>query len=392
MSDFASVDPIDETRLIDLTKGLCRIPSPLGEEGPLASYAARELERLGFEVELQEIVSGRCNVVGVSRGSPDFKSFMLNGHLDMPMPSGRWKRDPFDPWIEADILYGGGIQDMKGGLAALMAGAAAASAIERDTRGDIVVTAVMHHDTTGLGTKYFLETTSWVIDAGINGEPTNLDIQLFHGGAWCFEIRMRGIPRHQVRLEEGVSAIEGMLSVVQRLTSDALTYTADSRHPELPRVVVGTISGGEKHTMTAEACVARGDIRWLPSMTIDGMKTDIQRLIEEVCAEMPGLEGSVSTWRGQWPYEIPVGDPVVESVMRAHTRIAGSAPRLNSGLPMSAAITDTADMVRHGIPSALYGPGDWRTEANEGILIDDLITAANVYAAVSSDFVTQRRS
>jgi acetylornithine deacetylase/succinyl-diaminopimelate desuccinylase-like protein len=100
--DVASL--VDADELIELTKGICRIPSPLGEEGPVAEYTADWMERQGWEVDLQEVVVGRPNVVAISRGSPDYKSFLLNGHLDMPMPFGQWRHDPFDPWVEDDVL------------------------------------------------------------------------------------------------------------------------------------------------------------------------------------------------------------------------------------------------------------------------------------------------
>ena len=141
--------------VVDLAQGICRIPSPLGGEKPLAVYVARRLRELEFEVELQDVVQDRPNVVAIRRGNPVYKSFMFNGHLDIPEPFGEWSHDPYDPWIADDLLFGGGLQDMKGGVAALIAGAAEASSADPATSGDVVVTVVMHHDTTGVGTQVF---------------------------------------------------------------------------------------------------------------------------------------------------------------------------------------------------------------------------------------------
>src|SRR5262249_35841118 len=96
-------------------------------EKAVALYLAGQLERLGFEVELQEVVADRPNVVAVAPGSPARQSFLFNGHSDMPPPVAGWSRDPFDPWIADGILHGGGLQDMKGGVAAMVARAAAAA-------------------------------------------------------------------------------------------------------------------------------------------------------------------------------------------------------------------------------------------------------------------------
>ncbi|MEA2594688.1 MAG: acetylornithine deacetylase [Thermomicrobiales bacterium] len=382
---------VDRGVVVNLAREICRIPSPIGDEGPLARFIAGELERMGFDAELQDVIPGRPNVVAIKRGDPDYQSFVFNGHLDVVRPFGQWRHDPLDPWIEDDILYGAGIFDMKGGLAALIAGAGAAANAGLDRHGDIVVTAAMHHDTSGVGMKYFLESCSWRLDAGVCGEPTDLQVQLFHGGAWIWEITTTGLAQHQSRLEDGVDAIAGMRRILDRFDVSALTYTPDARYPYLPRVVTGLIQGGEFASVTAETCLARGDVRFLPSMTVDGLKADVRRIIDEVCAETPGLSGRVRTYVQQWPYEIAADEPVVRRLVDAHTRRTGMAPTLTTGLPAGSYISDAADMIRHGIPTVLYGPGNWRITADEGIPIRDLVTAADVYAATCVDTVTTPR-
>jgi acetylornithine deacetylase/succinyl-diaminopimelate desuccinylase-like protein len=382
---------VDSDLVVDLAQGICRIPSPLGGEKPLAEYVAGRLRELGFEVELQDVVADRPNVVAIRRGNPAYKSFMLNGHLDIPDPLGDWSHDPFDPWVADELLFGGGLQDMKGGVACLIAGAAAAAQNDPATSGDVIVTVVMHHDTTGVGTKFFLAQNEWRIDAGVCGEPTDLKVQLFHGGAWAWEIVTRGIPRHQSRLEEGVNAITGMMEIVQRITPDALTYEPDPRYPHLPRCVVGMIAGGGFTSMTAESCLARGDIRYLPTMSVDGLKRDVRRIIDEVCAAAPGLSGEVRTFAQQWPFAIAEDAPVVQSLIAAHAEVTGVPPEVTSGLPSGAFITDAADMVRFGIPTVVYGPCDWNTIPDESVPIRDLVTAARVYAALCSDVISQHR-
>jgi acetylornithine deacetylase/succinyl-diaminopimelate desuccinylase-like protein len=382
---------VEPAVVVDLAQGICRIPSPLGGEKPLAVYVARRLCDLGFEVELQDVVQDRPNVVAIRRGNANYQSFMFNGHLDIPDPFGEWSHDPYDPWIADDHLFGGGLQDMKGGVASLIAGAAAAAQLDPETSGDIIVTVVMHHDTTGVGTKFFLEQNAWRIDAGICGEPTNLKVQLFHGGAWAWEITTSGVPRHQSRLEEGVNAITGMMEILRRFTPEALTFEPDASYPHLPRAVVGMISGGAFTSMTAESCMARGDVRYLPSMTVDGMKRDVRQIIAEVCSEMPGLSGDIRTFAHQWPYKVSESDPVVQRLIAAHAEVMGTAPEVTSGLPSGAFITDAADMIRHGIATAVYGPGDWNTIPDESIPIPDLVNAARINAHLCASIISQSR-
>jgi acetylornithine deacetylase len=397
METRARTDPaalVDEAQLIELTKGILSIPSPLGEERPLGEFVAAELERLGFDVELQEVANGRPNVIAISRGDPGYKSIMLNGHLDMNRPFGKWRRSPYDPWVEDGQLYGGMVTDMKGGLGSMIAGAAAVLKAGARPRGDLIVTAVMHHDTTGVGTKYFLKACPWRIDAGIVAEPTGLNLQTYHCGAWGFQITTKGIQKHLTRLEEGyVNAIDGMMRIVQRLGPQILTYERDPEHPFLPRMVWGYINGGapERHKLTAETCTLQGDVRFLPSMSFDGIKRDFERLLAEVCAEMPGLSAKVQAATQQWPYHIDREAEIIRTIIDVQTRLTGRAPRLLDGMPLAAGVTDAADMIRHGIPTAIYGPGEFQQVAHESIAVADLVTSARVLAAVSAEITSRRR-
>jgi hypothetical protein len=83
--------------------------------------------------------------------------------------------------------------------------------------------------------------------------------------------------------------------------------------------------------------------------------------------------------------------PVVQSVIAAHELVTGKRPAIRDGLPSGAFITDAADMLRRGIPTAIYGPADWNTTADEGIPIADLVAAARVYAAATIDLTTRPR-
>jgi acetylornithine deacetylase/succinyl-diaminopimelate desuccinylase-like protein len=255
----------------------------------------------------------------------------------------------------------------------------------------VVVVVSMHHDTIGLGTKYFLAADAPRIDAAVCGEPTNLRVQLCHAGAWGFEIVVRGRQRHQAKLEQGVNAIVGAARIVGRLERAALTFEPEPRLDYLPRVVVGQVSGGGHTSSTAGECVLRGDVRYLRSMTVEGMKADLRRVCDAVCAEMPGLSAEVRTSVVQRPYEIDPDAPVVRSLVAAHTRVTGRPPELTTGLPAGAFITDAADLARSGVPTALYGPCDWTTEPDEGVAVEDLVTAARVYAMLGADVTAGER-
>ena len=66
MTDIsAALATIDTARLIELVREVCRIPSVLGEEGPLAAFLHDLMRESGFEAtELQPVIGDRPNALG----------------------------------------------------------------------------------------------------------------------------------------------------------------------------------------------------------------------------------------------------------------------------------------------------------------------------------------
>ena len=114
---------IDRDRLVELAIRLVSIPSFTGSEQACAEAVRDVLEGMGLHVQWQQVEDGRANVLGTWAGTGGGPSLMLNGHLDTSY-SGR------EPWLQgipgfqpqgfeqAGRIYGLGISNMKGALAA----------------------------------------------------------------------------------------------------------------------------------------------------------------------------------------------------------------------------------------------------------------------------------
>ena len=385
------LEHVDAQGLIDLASGMIRFPSQIPNEGPLGEFLAAEMRKLGCfdEVMLQPVVPGRANVIGVVRGSGGGPTVLLNGHMDIPAAMGAWTRDPYEPSVEGGWLYGLGITDMKAAVACQIKAAEAFARARLSLPGDLVVTAVIHHNVCGLGTKFFLDSWDRPIHAAINGEPTDLKVQVAHGGAWQFEIVTRGKAAHNSRQEEGVHAIDKMLAILRELDASKLTYDRSRALEGLPRIVVGMIEGGRSPSRTADACLVRGDIRISFGMTQETLKADLQRVIDSVRAHDPGLEAEVRGLVYQRPFRIDPEAPIVRTVRRAHADVAGSEAVVSAGLPVAGYVTDSSDLVRAGIPTVVYGPGDWRVDPDERVRVADLVTATKVYALAAARFMAE---
>jgi acetylornithine deacetylase len=384
------LDGVDGDGLLELARGMVRIPSQIPNEGPLAEFLAAEMRRskLFDEVFLQTVVAGRPNVIGVIRGEGDGPNVALNGHMDSLLPIGAWTRDPYSPDVEDGWLYGLSLTDMKAGLACLIEAARAVARTNVRRRGSIFVTAVMHHAIAGVGTKFFLSSWDRPIHVAINGEPTNLTVQTAHGGCWQFELTTLGVPVHNSRREEGIDAIRKMMRVLSTLDESCLSVDAGQSIPGLPRMVVGVIEGGPAPSRTAAKCLARGDIRISGGMTQDTLLADFERYLDRLRAEDPELQVSVAPVVYQRPYRVGADAPIVHTIADAHQLVTGQLPDISDGLPASAYVTDAPDFVRHGIPTVVYGPGDWKVTPDERIRIDDMVTATRTYALAIARIVS----
>ena len=100
------LEQLDRAHLVEMTRDLADIVTITGEEAPVAEYLGREFERLGMEVEYQEVEEGRPNVIGTLRGSGGGPALMFNGHMDH-------FDNPEPTRVTQDRVYGRGLVNMK---------------------------------------------------------------------------------------------------------------------------------------------------------------------------------------------------------------------------------------------------------------------------------------
>ena len=147
--------------------------------GRMCGSTGRVMAGAGLDVVLQEVAPGRPNVIGVLEGREPGPSLMFCGHLDTVGVEGM--TDPFVPRESHGRLYARGSQDMKGGVASMVA--AAGVLAKHWTRGRIIVAAVVDEEHMSLGAEALVK--DWHADAAIVTEPTDLGLAIGHKGfAW----------------------------------------------------------------------------------------------------------------------------------------------------------------------------------------------------------------
>jgi acetylornithine deacetylase/succinyl-diaminopimelate desuccinylase-like protein len=370
---------IDTDRVVELARAFCAIPSPGGGEGPLAEAVAETLTQPGIDVHVEEVVTGRPNVIATIAGAGLRPPLVLNGHLDAGVHAGGWSHDPYQPWIEGRRLYGGGITDMKGAVAAMTAATEAAARMHLP--GDLIFQAVMHHDGTGLGTKYALASEGPRQGFAICGEPSSLAIHTANGGALKFEVKLSGRSAHISRQEEAIDTLPVAVQAYRALTAHSFAYQPHPRLSKLPRVLIGQLLAGEAPAAVADVAVIRGDIRTVPGMSRRQVREEIAAVVDSVC--LPDVRAEVRIISAHQPFLGVTGGPLVDAIVSAHAGIRGSAPKITNDLPGQAFVTDAASLSDAGLATVVYGAGDWHHAPDEWVDISELADSARVYLAVA---------
>ncbi len=179
------------------------VPGAPGE-GAVGEVAADAMRKAGLDVVFQEAAPGRRNVIGVLDAPTPGPAVMFCGHIDTVGVDGM--TDPFVPRVEGGRLYARGAQDMKGGVAAMIAAAGAMASTWK--RGRLIVAAVVDEEYMSIGAEALVR--EWRADAAIVTEPTDLQMAVGHKGFAWVEVVTRGRAAHGSRPAEGRDAIARM--------------------------------------------------------------------------------------------------------------------------------------------------------------------------------------
>ena len=161
-----------------------------------------------------------------AEGRTKGRTLMFCGHTDTVGVAGM--RDPFVPTERDGRLYGRGAQDMKGGVAAMIA-AAGAIAQKGFASGRLVVAAVVDEEHSSIGADALV--THWHADGAIVTEPTDLAIAVGHKGFAWVAVDVAGRAAHGSRPAEGQDAILHMGRVLGRLEALDTAIQARPPHP-----------------------------------------------------------------------------------------------------------------------------------------------------------------
>jgi len=377
------LDALDLDRAVELVREVCRIPSVLGEEGPLAAFLAATMQASEFEnVELQPVLEDRPNAVGHVSFGGDGPTVVLTGHMDTKPVSHGWEAtEPFSGDLIDGSVYGHGVMDMKAALACQIVAMEAVRASGLPLAGRLSMAAVADHMGDQLGSIAFFD--AFPADIAVLGELTDNQVCLGHRGRYYFDITAIGRSAHTCHKPQAINA--NVLAAQMVLALDASKY-----EPELEPwivdlfgaetyVVPGRIYGGLPPggpSMIPDECVIRVDTRPQPGVTIEQVRAEIDRCLARALDAEPRLRYSVELADVKSGYLAAPEDPVVALMRAAVREVRGSEPPL----VVENWLGDTASFGEK-VPTVIFGPGGPPVYCpDEHLTVDDIHEATKVYA------------
>jgi acetylornithine deacetylase/succinyl-diaminopimelate desuccinylase-like protein len=400
---------INTEELVNLTLALCNIESPAGKEAEVGNFVFEWLEREGFEPRKIGMFPDRFNVIGTLLGRGDGYSLIFNSHMDTGRSKAdRWSiRNPdakinHGAWIEGDTLYGEGVVNDKGPMAAFLIAAKAVKAAGISLRGDLLLSAVTgeigyeavdefeapQYLSKEVGTRYLVQ-HGGVADFALVAEGTDFRYAAIEAGKAFFKITVFGddqfytpfVPDAEVNAKHPNAIVRAALlvPVLQQWAREyekRFTYKCKDG-TIIPKVVIGAIRGGNPYhvTRTSELCALYVDCRLTPESDPLALKRELRDLLNS-----NDIPGTVELFLYRRSYGAGDTSVLLDGLREAHKTIIGS--ELEVAAPVFSSMwRDVLIFNEMGIPAITYGPP--RSFRKQAMTVADLARAAEVYARVA---------
>ena len=410
-AEQAVVDAVDAAELTRDLSQLVAIASVDGwpEEAEAQRWCADRLSDIGLAVDCWDIdVSearrqpdfpgmevqrdGAVGCVGVLADDGTTPALALTGHTDVVPPGdlGLWfDGEPFTMRVVDGVAWGRGTCDMKAGMVAAVAAAAALKRAGVSLRRPLAVHCVTGEEDGGVGA-YSTLRRGHLASCCVIAEPTSGALISANAGSLTFRLEVPGLAAHGSARTQGVSAVE-KFELVHRALRD-LEATRNQQPPQLFEhldlawpLSVGVVRVGDWASTVPDRLVAEGRYGVRIDETVADAITAFEAAVDAVAAADPWLcdHPVIVTWPGGMfaPGTLPPGHRLIDDLRRAVADTRGSTPAALGGSYGS----DLRQYAAAGIATLLYGPGDVRSShaIDEHVELADVVACARVYALLA---------
>jgi acetylornithine deacetylase len=301
----------------ELTRKLIDTPSVTGDERAVGMFLKEHLESLGYTVKLQEVAADRFNVFATT-GEPS--RVVLSTHMDTVPPFIQSTEDH-------EKIYGRGACDAKGIIAAQIN---AAQRLRDVGIQEVGLLFTVDEEQGSLGAQIANLEKPGGVRYLINGEPTDNKLASATKGSLRLNLRTSGRAAHSAYPEQGESAIEKLLDVLE--TIRRCEWPFDDRLGETT-CNIGVIGGGTRANVVPDEAFADLQLRLVssaaPVRDIIEAATSGRAEVEYLSEHEPvhletidGIDQCVVRFTTDIPYLSNWGKPLLlgpGSILNAHT-------------------------------------------------------------------------
>lgn len=342
---------------LSLLCSLISVPSPSREERHTADIWENWLRDRGVSTvhRLHDNIYAFSSFI--RQGLP---VLMLNSHHDTVRPSPSYSRDPYNPEICDNRLYGLGSNDA-GASCVTLASAFLELKDRTDLPFNLILAITAAEEVMGeYGMRAFLPHLAEIgmlPDMVIVGEPTGMKAAVAERGLLVFDAETEGKSGHAAR-DEGVNAIYRAMEDINMLRSWSEPIVSDMLGPI--KISVTMINSGTQHNVVPDRCSYVVDVRTTDSLSNEETVDALSKVVK-------------------WSKLIPRSTRVHASVISREHPLVRAAEKLGIETFVSPTTSDMALM--HGIDSIKIGPGDSSRShtADEYVLISEINEALWLY-------------
>ena len=390
----------DRDYLMDLLKNIIsfRTVAPPGDcYQEIVEWLEPIFRDMGFETTKmkmpQEVFAAKCcdsRLVGdrynlradLSVGAE--KTLVIYAHLDVVPAEGEWDTDPFCAVQKNGRVYGRGVSDCKGSVAALVA--ALKALLSRDMpKYNLSILLTTDEEVGGYsGLCYLTDLGQVKGDLMLCMDGFSDDVGIGSNGIITWDVLVKGRSAHSGSSFLGVNAVERSILVMESLMDlKKVVQARRSRLPAsspvksvgienlMPILNITMVNGGVKENIVPDRCVLRGDRRVIPEERMEDAMEEIERALEPLRSE--GIDFELKFYPGYPPMSVDPEHAWVNEVREAVERRMGFMPQLSAA---QGSLDQAYATEKTGIPTCVYGVGRQLESnihaPNENVRIADL--------------------
>jgi len=346
------------TAAIQVLQDLIATPSFSKEENKTADLIAN------FLLQHEVIIHRELNNVWAfnKQYDPNKPTILLNSHHDTVRPNKDYTRDPFQPEIIDDKLYGLGSNDAGGCLVSLLATFLYFHEQE-DLKYNFCMAATAEEEISGTDGLEYVIPKLGALDFAIVGEPTQMHLAVAERGLMVLDCVAHGRSGHAAR-NEGENAILKAIEDIAWFSTYQFPKVSEEFGPI--KMSVTMIQAGTQHNVVPASCDFVVDVRVTDAYTNEEVLALVKKHVScEVNARSTRLK----------PSSIAKDHPIVQAGIQLGRTTYGSPT--------------TSDQALLDIPSLKCGPGDSARShtADEFVYVSEIEEGISLYIEMLNQIV-----